>query len=126
MRGAILHSKQNITVETLPEPTPAADEVIVQVGQTGICGTDLHEYHGGPMFTNPGVVLGHETSGTVVELGSSVSDIEIGARVTIIPMDYCGTCYYCRHAQFQLCDSETAIGFSRNGAFSHFFAVPRR
>ena len=89
MRGAILHAKQNITLETLPEPTPESDEVIVQVSHTGICGTDLHAYHGGPMFTQPGVVLGHETSGTVVELGSDVSDLNVGARVTIIPMDYC-------------------------------------
>jgi (R,R)-butanediol dehydrogenase / meso-butanediol dehydrogenase / diacetyl reductase len=126
MRAAILHSKQNLTVETLPEPQPAADEVILKVSHTGICGTDLHEYQHGPMFTQPSIVLGHETSGTVVETGSSVDDITIGTRVTIIPMDYCGKCYYCRHAKFQLCDNQIAVGFGRNGAFSNYVSVPRR
>jgi len=126
MRAAILHSKQNLTVETLPEPEPAPDEVILKVSHTGICGTDLHEYQHGPMFTRPGIVLGHETSGTVVETGASVSDITIGTRVTVIPMDYCGKCYYCRHSKFQLCDNQIAVGFGRNGAFSNYVSVPRR
>lgn len=126
MRAALLHGNRALSVEDVPEPRPAPGDVVIEVAYTGICGTDLHEYASGPMFSRPPVVLGHETAGTVVEVGAEISSVRVGARVTVIPMDFCGKCHYCRHALYHLCEAPGWIGFTRNGAFARYVAVPAR
>jgi 2-desacetyl-2-hydroxyethyl bacteriochlorophyllide A dehydrogenase len=104
----------------------AEDEVLIEVGFTGICGTDLHEYTVGPEFSSPPVVLGHETAGTIVEVGGAIDNVKVGQRVAVIPMDYCRRCYYCLRALYHLCDLPSWIGFNRNGGLANYVAVPRR
>ena len=126
MKAAMLMGNQSIEIKEIAEPTPQANEVILKVGYTGICGTDLHEYQAGPMFAKANVVLGHETAGTVVACGNMSNKFSTGSRVTVIPMDYCGQCHYCVHGLYHLCEQPGWIGFTRNGAFAPYVAVPER
>jgi len=99
---------------------------LIEVAYTGICGTDLHEYMHGPTFSQPPVILGHETAGVVVACGEGVPPDREGERVVVIPMDFCGECHYCMGAQYHLCDRPDWIGFTRAGAFAKYLTVPSR
>jgi L-iditol 2-dehydrogenase len=73
-------------------PTPAGDEVLISVKNCGICGSDFHAYTGEQPFMPPPLVLGHEFSGVVDEVGADVKDIKAGMRVTVEPSLVCGEC----------------------------------
>ena len=104
------------------------NEVKIQNQAAGICGTDIHIYHGekGSAEVSPPVVLGHEYSGIVTEIGSAVSTVQIGDRVTVDPNMYCGHCRYCRLGKKQNCDHLTAIGVNINGGFAEYSVVPEK
>lgn len=125
MLAAVLKGPQDLLLQDIEQPRPGSGEVLIEVGYTGICGTDLHEFLR-PTFSNPPVVLGHETSGTIVELGAGVASHKVGERVTVIPMDFCGECYYCHRAMYHLCEKPGWVGFTRGGAFARYMAVPAR
>ena len=112
--------------EVREEPIPALGpaDVLVQVAACGVCGTDVHIYHGdkGSAEVHPPVVLGHEFAGTVVRTGKDVHGIREGDHVTVDPNIYCGKCHYCRIGKKHLCTSLFAIGVNRNGGFAEFCA----
>ena len=97
MRAARFHGREDIRLEEVPEPDPGPGEVKLRVLYAGICGTDVHEYYNGPLFTpgtvphplsgvtNP-VILGHEMSGEVVEVGSGVTGVNVGDLVAVEPL----------------------------------------
>lgn len=124
MKAAVFHGKQDIRVEDVREPTVENDEVLIKVERAGICGTDLHEYMGGPIFALPGVTLGHEYSGTVVDIRRGVQGFSVGDRVTGISVTGCVACYCCRHGLTSLCDTPTFVGLRSPGALASFAAVP--
>lgn len=92
----------------------------------GVCGTDVHIYHGEPgsADVNPPVVLGHEYSGEVVEVGEGVTGFAVGDHVTVDPNIYCGHCAYCQNGKKQLCPSMEAIGVTRDGGFAQYSRIP--
>ena len=110
--------------EALPEI--GADDVLVKVAACGICGTDVHIYHGdkGSAAVHPPVVLGHELSGTVVKVGARVKTLQEGDHISIDPNSYCGKCHYCQIGKKQLCENLYAVGVNRNGGFEEYCAVP--
>lgn len=114
--------------EVREEPLPAlgAHDVLVKVAACGICGTDVHIYHGdkGSAEVNPPVVLGHELAGVVEKTGSQVTTLQVGDHVTVDPNIYCGKCHYCQIGKKQLCTSLYAIGVNRNGGFAEYCAAP--
>ena len=123
MKTARWHGKQDIRVEMLEVPKPAADEVLIQVKRCGICGTDLHEYTYGaqtiwvdephPLTGHMGpLVMGHEFSGVIAELGRDVDKRQwkTGDRVCIMPLMHCGKCKYCKMGLEHLCELFAAIG----------------
>ena len=101
MDAPALHGSKSMTFEEFPVPTAGADEVIVEVGLCGICGSDLHVYE--HPEAPDGIVLGHEFGGTIVELGEGVEDWAIGQRVVAAPMEPCRNCWFCRAGEPQLC-----------------------
>ncbi len=115
--------------ETREEPIPACgeDDVLVKVAACGICGTDVHIYHGdkGSAEVTPPVVLGHELAGTVEAVGAKVTAFRPGDHVTVDPNAYCGKCHYCRIGKKQLCENLYAVGVNRNGGFAEYCAVPQ-
>jgi len=117
---------QKLTLSEIDQPAPGKGEVLIEVAYTGICGTDMHEYLHGPTFSQPPVVLGHETSGAIVATGEDVPAERVGERVTVIPMDFCGKCFYCHRAEFHLCERPGWVGFTQQGAFARYVAVPAR
>ena len=110
----------------MPERQLFETEVLVKVGACGVCGTDVHIYHGdkGSAEVRPPVVLGHELSGTIVETGAGVKKLQCRDRVAIDPNQYCGECHYCKAGKKQLCENLYAIGVNRDGGFAEYCYVP--
>lgn len=125
MQAVVFPAPEVISFERVPDPTCAPDEVIVRVARAGICGTDLHIFHNEYMSTFP-VIAGHEFGGTVLEVGSAVTDFRQGDRVAADPNLYCGHCYFCRHEQANHCLNWQGVGITRSGAFAEYVAVPAR
>ena len=105
----------------IPEITD--DQVLIKIMKIGICGSDIHVYHGKHPFTSYPVTQGHEVSGMVVKLGKNVTGFTYGQKVTIQPQVVCGKCYPCRHGKYNLCEELKVMGFQTTGTASHYFAV---
>ncbi len=104
-------------------PTPAPDEVLIQVRRAGICGTDLHILHGVYQATYP-LIPGHELSGEVVAVGDAVRYFEIGDRVTADPNIFCNRCENCQRGQPNQCLDWHGVGITRSGGFAEYVTVP--
>ena len=81
-----------ISFRGVPIPEPGPDQVLVKIKKIGVCGSDIHVYHGSHPYTSYPVTQGHEVSGQIVSLGEYVRDLEVGDRVTIEPQVFCGRC----------------------------------
>lgn len=126
MKKSVFYGVGDIRTQEGEIPKIRDKELLVQVKAAGICGTDVHIYRGeaGSAQVNPPVVLGHEFSGQVVEVGKKVTRFKPGDKVTVDPNIYCGNCRYCQNGQKQLCDHLTAIGVNKDGGFQEYCAVP--
>ncbi len=125
MRAVVFQTPNALSIEQVPDPTCGPDEVIVQVAQSGICGTDLHIYRGEYMGDFP-LIPGHEFSGTVVEVGRDVDYIAIGDRVAPDPNIFCNHCAFCRNDQGNHCLNWQGVGITRSGGFADYVAVPAK
>jgi len=94
----------------VPRPTPKGGEVLVKVKATGICGSDIMAFKGEHPFRIPPVISGHEISGTIVELGSGVQDLQLGDRVALEPHAGCGKCIFCWHGHYNICPNKRFVG----------------
>lgn len=126
MRASVFLGNETFSLEDRPKPVAGLGEVVIQNMVCGVCGTDVHIYHGEPgsAEVNPPVVLGHEYSGVVVEVGEGVTSLKPGDHVTVDPNIYCGKCEHCRNGKKQLCESMEAIGVTRDGGFEEYSVVP--
>lgn len=111
-----------IEFRDVPVPEVKPGQVLVKIEKIGICGSDIHVYHGKHPFTKYPVTQGHETSGTVAAVGEGVTKVRIGQKVTIEPQEVCGKCYPCRHGKYNLCEELKVMGFQCTGVASEFFA----
>ena len=113
-----------VELREIGEPVAGSNEVLIEVGAAGICGTDLHIYHG-EFTTRPPVVMGHEIAGTVVAVGREVTGLMSGARVTTETyFSTCGACRYCRNGRVNLCPERRSIGSAVDGGFADYLVVP--
>ena len=126
MRQAVMTAPGRIEFRDVPQPTCGPDQVLVRVKRIGVCGSDVHVYHGKHPFTRYPVVQGHEFSGQVVEVGSAVGDpaLRLGVKVTSQPQITCGRCRPCRTGRYHICDELRVMGFQAPGAAQELFAVP--
>ena len=126
MKASRFMGNMTFAVEDLPVPQAGPGELVVRNKVCGVCGTDVHIYHGEPgsADVNPPVVLGHEYSGEVVEVGEGVTGFAVGDHVTVDPNIYCGHCAYCQNGKKQLCPSMEAIGVTRDGGFAQYSLIP--
>lgn len=122
MKALTYHGPHHVSVDTMPDPAlEAADDIILRVTATAICGSDLHLYRGKIPGTHHGDIFGHEFMGEVVEAGSEVTAVRKGDRVVIPFVIACGDCFFCRLQQYAACES-TNSGQERRSiekAFRH-------
>jgi len=111
MKAAVFHAlHQPLTVESVADPKPAADEVLIRVGRCGICGSDLHMTEEPAFGIAAGAVLGHEFAGEIVELGKDTSGLKVGDRVAVAPLRGCGACPACAAGEPAWCQKFTLQG----------------
>lgn len=129
MKGEIIVLQQvmvapgQITFREVEIPTIGENQVLVKIRKIGVCGSDIHVYHGKHPFTKYPVTQGHEVSGSVVEFGKNVTGLKQGQKVTIEPQVFCGKCYPCKHGKYNLCEKLKVMGFQTTGTASEYFAV---
>jgi threonine 3-dehydrogenase len=120
-------AEQGLRLDDVPVPTPAADEVLVQVEAASVCGTDLHIYgwdEWSQQRIQPPLTLGHEFAGTVVEVGKRVEHVRPGDYVSAESHITCGMCFQCRTGQAHMCERTRILGVDRDGAFAPYLVVP--
>lgn len=118
----------NVAYTDFPDPAAQPGHAVIEVRATGLCGTDLSLYHWSESMVRqyrpaPPLIMGHEFSGVVAEVGTGVTGLRVGDRVTANPMLYCGQCYYCKSGRQSICDDRPMLGLRLNGCFSRFVAV---
>jgi len=130
MKAAILHDfKQQLSIEDVERPRPAADEVLIQVEACGACHSDVHVADGDwkqlvGMVKRP-LILGHEIAGHVVEKGEAVDDLQIGDRVGVPWIHWsCGECEFCREENENLCSRQRITGVTVDGGYAEFVKAP--
>ena len=119
----VMTQPKNIIFREIAVPEPGPDQVLVKIKKIGICGSDIHVYHGTHPYTSYPVTQGHEVSGEIVKLGEYVKDLSVGQRITIEPQVFCGRCYPCLHGKYNLCEHLKVMGFQTTGTASEYFAV---
>lgn len=123
MLQAVMTQPGKIEFNQVARPEVKPDEVLIQVKRIGVCGSDIHVYHGKHPYTGYPVVQGHEVGGVVAEVGSAVSGFAPGEKVVFMPQVTCGKCYPCRHGMYHICDDLKVMGFQTSGAAQEYFAV---
>ncbi|KHO00425.1 sorbitol dehydrogenase [Metarhizium album ARSEF 1941] len=106
VRASVLHGAKDLRIETRDLPAPAADEVQIAVQSTGLCGSDLHyfnHYRNGDIIVSEPLTLGHESSGTVVAVGSDVTNLAPDDRVALEVGLPCENCEYCKEGRYNIC-----------------------
>ncbi len=126
MLQAVMVKPGKIEFHEVEKPKPSNHEVLINIKKIGVCGSDIHVFHGLHPYTSYPVVQGHEVSGAVVEVGAQVTGFAPGDNVTFMPQVTCGTCYPCRHGMYHICDSLKVMGFQTSGAGQEYFLVPEQ
>lgn len=126
MNAAILVEPGRFEIRRRPIPTPGPGQALIKVARVGICGTDLHIFHGHYAAESLPMVPGHEFTGRIVAVGAGVTNLEIGAKVVVDMNIGCGTCYWCRRNEILNCPSMQQLGITTDGAFAEYIAVPAR
>jgi L-iditol 2-dehydrogenase len=124
MLRANLIKPLEIVIEQVEEPKPGKGQVQVYVRTCGICGSDVHAYHGKHPFITLPIPIGHEFSGVVSAIGDGVVNVTLGQRVTVEPSLTCGQCYNCRHGRYNICDRLRVVGCNAPGAMADYVVVP--
>ncbi|WP_338708657.1 MULTISPECIES: 2,3-butanediol dehydrogenase [Paenibacillus] len=132
MKALRWHGVKDLRLENINEPQPEEGKVKIKVEWCGICGSDLHEYTAGPIFIpaqaphpltgeQAPIVMGHEFSGQVVEVGEGVTRFKAGDRVVVEPIYACGHCEACKQGRYNLCDQMGFLGLAGGGGgFSEY------
>lgn len=125
MRAAVFHGPRDVRIDNVPDPrSPASGEVLLEVVRAAICGTDASEWHHGPILCRPGVVLGHEFVGRVVEIGAGVADVRVGDRVVSGAGISCGHCFWCVRHRTNLCAEYRTLGLQVDGGLAEYVTSP--
>lgn len=123
MLQAVMTKPGEIEFNQVEKPTLQPDQIIMQTRRIGICGSDIHVYHGMHPYTDYPVIQGHEVSGVVAEVGENVAGLAVGEKITFIPQVTCGKCYPCRHGMYHICESLKVMGFQIGGAAQEYVAL---
>lgn len=123
MKAIVSHGTKDFRLEERPIPDMDDTDVLIEVHYCGVCGTDIHMYHG-TWELNPGCTPGHEASGIVRKVGARVKQFAPGDRVAIDPGIVCRVCDYCRSSRMHLCTNRFGMYHYKGGGFSEYTCVP--
>ena len=128
MKAAVFYGpNQPLKIEDVEKPKISPHEILVKVAACGVCNTDLHYIdHGVPTFKKPPLILGHEPSGIVEEVGGEVKNFKVGDRVLIPPVFSCGYCPNCRLGRENICFNMLMLGNHIDGAYAQYTKVPAK
>ena len=125
MKAAVLHVRDDIRLGDWPTPGVGAGEVLIRIRATGICGSDIPRVLGNAAHNYP-IVLGHEFSGEVVEIGTGVASVRPGDRVTGAPLVPCFNCADCQRGDYSQCKHYSFVGSRQQGSFAEYLCLPER
>src|SRR5512139_110785 len=125
MQAARITKPNQLEVIDLPTPEPAADELLIQVMASGVCGTDIHIFRGEYLGEYP-VIPGHEFAGLVAAVGPQVTRFEVGDRVAVEPNIACDNCYNCLNNRQNFCLNWQAVGVTRPGGMAQYVTAPEK
>jgi len=123
MKQAIMVQPGKIEFNEVEKPTINENEILLKIHRIGVCGSDVHVWHGKHPYTPYPVVQGHEYSATVEAIGEKVKGLEIGSKVTAIPQVVCGECGPCRRGDYHICDNLKVQGFQAPGVAQDYFVT---
>ncbi len=129
MQAALMYGATDVRIESVAIPSIKSNEVLIKVNSVGICATDVKKYTGVSTCKFP-IILGHEFSGSIVNIGPSVKGYKIGERVSANPDLPCFKCKYCLQSKFNLCTDLSVVGYGTeeilpiNGAFAQYVKIP--
>lgn len=126
MKAAVLVAPHKFELREVPRPQIGPDDVLIRVTRTGICGTDLHMFHGHYAADDLPIIPGHEFCGTIEEVGANQRHLTPGRMVVADINIGCGHCYWCRRNEVLSCPRMAQLGITRDGAFAEFVALPGR
>lgn len=115
MKQALMTAPGAIEIRQVPVPSPGPSQVLLRIMRVGVCGSDIHVFHGKHPYTKYPVVQGHEFSALVEEVGSEVNNVRVGQKVTALPQIVCGKCAPCVRGDEHICDSLRVQGFQAPG-----------
>jgi L-iditol 2-dehydrogenase len=124
MLQSVMTEPGKIVFQNIEKPTINDDEILMQTKRIGVCGSDIHVFHGLHPYTSYPVVQGHEVSGVVAAVGKNVAGIQVGDEITFTPQVTCGECYSCKHGMYHICETLKVMGFQTGGAAQEFFVLP--
>src|SRR5687768_10202946 len=124
MKAAVFHGPADMRVGEVPRAVIAETELLVKVAVCAVCGSDVRTFRHGTRNISRPVILGHEISGTVEEVGAQVSGFQVGDRVAVAPAIPCGDCRYCRRGAETMCERLRSIGYEFDGGLAEFLTVP--
>lgn len=127
MKAIVYEGPNILNYKEVPDVSPKPLEVKVRVKACGICGSDVHGYLGLTGRRIEPMIMGHEFAGEIVELGEGVKDYQIGNKVAVYPVDFCGECEMCKKGDVHLCLNKRAFGvLDVDGAFAEYICVPAK
>jgi 2-desacetyl-2-hydroxyethyl bacteriochlorophyllide A dehydrogenase len=122
MKALVYTQPGELQLQERPMPELAPGDVVLKIEAVGICGSDMHAWHGHDPRRQPGLVLGHEFVGTIAQ--TAAGGFELGTRWTGNPLITCGVCDYCVQGRNNLCSNRTMVGMTRPGAYAEYMSIP--
>ncbi len=123
MKQEVMTAPGKIEFRDIPIPELEENDILIKMMRIGVCGSDIHVYHGKHPYTDYPITQGHEVSGKIEKIGSNVKNLKPGDKVTILPQEVCNQCYPCTHGKNHICDDLKVMGFQTTGAGSEYFAI---
>ncbi|MFQ6080291.1 MAG: zinc-binding dehydrogenase [Candidatus Bathyarchaeia archaeon] len=112
-----------LRIETVPEPKVKPNDVLIKVKAVGLCGSDVHIYHGRTPVGKTPIILGHEVAGVVEKVGSAVADVQAGDRVCVDGIIFCRECRNCMAGRENICENRRLYGIHEDGGFAEYIVV---
>ena len=123
MKQQVMIQPGKIIFQDVPVPPMGPDDITIKMEKIGVCGSDIHVWHGKHPYTSYPVTQGHEVSARVAAVGENVTGFRPGDLVTVMPQVVCGHCYPCTHGMYNDCNELKVMGFQTTGMASEYFVV---